>query len=100
MLPASSVLGESTLDRISPDGLMLRKPELKQRDSRGYRKFCRQFRIPYEFLELVQLAKHRKRFSLAARDVTGRQCPPVVLKDGQSCFYFCLKCNVYGLGSR
>ena len=40
---------------------MLRKPELKQRDSRKYRKFRRHLRIPYEFfLELVQLAKHRK----------------------------------------
>ena len=27
--PASSVLGESTHDRISPDGLMLRKQELE-----------------------------------------------------------------------
>ena len=35
---------------------MLKKPELKQRDSREYRKFRRHFRIPYEFLsELVQL---------------------------------------------
>ena len=39
MVPASSVLGESTHDRISPDGLMLRKPELEQRESREYRKF-------------------------------------------------------------
>ena len=64
MVPASSVLGESAQDRISPDGLMLRSPELEQRDSREYRKFCRhfrrRFRIPYEFLELVQLAKHRQ----------------------------------------
>ena len=40
MIPESSVLGESTHDRIS-DGLMLRKPELEQRDSREYRKFLR-----------------------------------------------------------
>ena len=86
MVPASSVLGESTHDRISPDGLMLRKPQLEQRDSREYRKFRRHFRIPYEFfLELVQLANHRKWFSLAARDVAGRQCLPVVLEDSQSC---------------
>ena len=39
MVPASSVLGESTHDRISPDGLMLRKPELEQRDSREYESF-------------------------------------------------------------
>ena len=68
MVPASSVLGESSHDRISPVGLMLRKPELEQRDSREYRKF----RISYEFLELVHLAKHLKWFSLAARDVAGR----------------------------
>ena len=86
MVPASSVLGESTHDRISPDGLMLRKPELEQRDSRECRKFRIHFRIPYEsFLELLQLAKHRKWFSLAARDVAGRQCLPVVLEDSQSC---------------
>ena len=60
MVPASSVLGESTHDRVSPVGLMLRKPSLKQRDSREYRKFRRHFRIPYELLELVQLAKHLK----------------------------------------
>ena len=53
MVPESSVIGESTHDRISPDGLMLRKPELEQRDSRDYRKFRRYFRIPYEFLELL-----------------------------------------------
>ena len=41
MVPASSVLGESTPNRISPDGLMLRKPELEQRESREYRKFRR-----------------------------------------------------------
>ena len=85
MVLASSILGESTHDWISPDGLMLRKPELEQRDSREYRKFRRHFRIPYEFLELVQLAKHRKWLSLAARDVAGRQCLPVVLEDSQSC---------------
>ena len=60
---------------------MLRKPELKQRDSREYRNFRRHFRIPYEFfLELEQLAKHRKWFSLAARDVAGGQCIPVMLR--------------------
>ena len=85
MVPASSVLGESTHDRISPDGLMLRKPELEQRDSREYTTFRRHYRILYEFLELVQLAKHRKWFSLAARDVAGRQCLPVELEYGQSC---------------
>ena len=89
MIPKSSVLGESTHDRISPDGLMLRKPELEQRDSREYSKFRRHFRrhfcIPYEFLELVQLAKHRKWLSLAARDVAWRQCVPVVVKGSQSC---------------
>ena len=53
--------------RISPVGLMLRKPELEQRDSREYRKFRRHFRIPYEFLELVHLAKHLKWFSAAGR---------------------------------
>ena len=62
---------------------MLRKPELEQRESREYRKFRRPFRISYEFLELVQLAKHRKWFLLAARDVAGRQCLPVVLEDSQ-----------------
>ena len=85
MVPASIVLGESTHDRIFPDRLMLRKPELEQRDSREYRKFRRYFRIPYEFLELVHLAKHLKWFSLAARDVAGRQCLPVVLEDSQIC---------------
>ena len=85
MIPESSVLGDSTHDRISPDGLMLKKTELEQRDSREYKKFRRHFRIPYEILELVQLAKHRKWLSLAARDVAWRQCLPVVLKDSQSC---------------
>ena len=85
MIPESSVLGDSTHDRISPDGLMQKKTELEQRDSREYRKFRRYFRIPYEILELVQLAKHRKGFSLAARDVAWRQCLLVVLKDSQSC---------------
>ena len=85
MVPASSVLGESIHDRISPKGLMLNKTELEQRDSREYRKFRRHFRIPYEFLKLVQLVKHRKWFSLAPRDVAGRQCRPVVLEDIQSC---------------
>ena len=98
MVPASSVLGESTHDRISPVGLMLRKPELEQRDSREYRKFRRHFRIPYEFLELVHLVKHLKWFSLAARDVAGRQCLPVVLEDSQICCKFCQKCDVFGLG--
>ena len=62
-----------------------KKTELEQRDSREYRKFRRHFRIPYEILELVQLAKHQKWLSLAARDVAWRQCLPVVLKDCQSC---------------
>ena len=65
---------------------MLREPELKERDSREYRSFCRHFRILYElFLELVQLAKHRKCLSLTATDVVGRQCMTVVLKDSRSC---------------
>ena len=85
MIPESSVLGDSTHDRISPDGLMLKKTELEQRDSRECRKFRRDFRIPYEILELVQLAKHRKWFSLAARHVAWRQSLSVVLKDSQSC---------------
>ena len=74
---------------VSPDGLMLRKPELEQRDSREYRKFRRHFRrhfrIPYDILVLAQLVKHRKWLSLAAKDVAGRQCLAVVLKDSQSC---------------
>ena len=42
-----------------PWSIMLRKAELKRRDSREYRNFRRHFRIPYEFfLELVQLAKY------------------------------------------
>ena len=85
MIPESSVLGDSTHERISPDGLMLKKTELEQRDSREHRKSRRHFRIPYEILELVQLAKHQKWFSLAARDVAWRQCLPVVLKGSQSC---------------
>ena len=60
LVPASSVLGESLHDRSSPDGIMLRKPELEQSDSREYRKFRRHFHIAYEFLEHVELAKHRK----------------------------------------
>ena len=98
MVPASSVLGESTHDRIPPVGLMLRKPELEQRDSREYRKFRRHFRIPYEFLALVHLAKRLKWFSLAARDVAGRQCLPVVLENSQISCKFCQKCDVFGLG--
>ena len=64
MIPESSVLGDSTHDRISPDRWSnAKKTELEQRDfSREYRKFLRHFRkhfrIPYEILELVQLAKH------------------------------------------
>ena len=85
MIPESSVLGDSTHERISPDGLMLKKTELEQPDSREYRKSRRHFRIPYEILELVQLAKHQKWFPLAARDVAWRQCLPVVLKGSQSC---------------
>ena len=36
MIPESSVLGDSTHERISPDGPMLKKTELEQRDSREY----------------------------------------------------------------
>ena len=36
-------------------------------------------------MELVQLAKHRKGFPLATRDVARSQCTPVVLKDSRSC---------------
>ena len=44
----------------APWSVMLRKLELKQRDSRVYRNFRRHFCIPFEFfLEPVQLAKHR-----------------------------------------
>ena len=85
MIPESSVLGGFTHERISPDGLMLKKTKLEQRDSREHRKSRRQFRIPYEILELVQLAKHQKWFSLTARDVAWRQCLPVVLKGSHSC---------------
>ena len=88
MIPESSVLGDSAHDWTSPDGLMLKKTELGQHDSREYRKFRRHFRryfrIPYEILELVQLEKHQKWFSLAARDVAWMQCLPVVLKDSRS----------------
>ena len=64
-----------------PWSIMLWKPKLKRRDSREYRNFRRHFCIPYEFfLKLVQLAKW---FSLTARDVAGRQCIPVVLKDSR-----------------
>ena len=49
----------------APWSIMLRKAELKRRDPREARNFRRHFRIPYEFfLELVQLAKHRKWLSL------------------------------------
>ena len=59
----------------APWSIMLRKAELKRRDSKETRNFRRHFSIPYEcFLELVQLTKHQKWFSLAARDVAGRQC--------------------------
>ena len=69
----------------APWSIMLRKAELKRCDSREYRNFRRHFRIPYEFfLELVQLAKYQKWFSLAARDVAGRQCIPVELKVSSS----------------
>ena len=71
----------------APWSIMLRKAELKRRDSRECRNFRRHFRIPYEFfLELVQLAKYRNWFSLTARDVAGRQCVPVELKVSSSCF--------------
>ena len=78
----------------APWSIMLRKAELKRHDFREYRNFRRHFRIPHEFfLELVQLAKYRKWFSLAARDVAGRQCIPVELKVSSSCCQFCM---VYG----
>ena len=80
----------------APWSIMLRKAELKR--STEYRNFRRHFRIPYEFfLELVQLEKYRNWFSLAARDVAGRQCIPVELKVSSSCCQFCM---VYGLDSR
>ena len=92
MIPELSVLGDSTHERISPDDPMLKKTELEQRDSRAgttldstHESFARHFRTPYEILELVQLAKHQKWFSLAAREVAWRQCLPVVLKGSQSC---------------
>ena len=71
----------------TPWSTMLRKAELKRRDSREARNFRRQIPIPYEFfLELVLLAKHQKWFSLAARDEAGRQCIPEELKDkSRSC---------------
>ena len=83
----------------APWSIMLRKAELKRRDSREYRHFRRHFRISYEFfLELVQLAKYRKWFSLAARDVVGRQCIPAVeLKVSSSRCQFCM---VHGLDLR
>ena len=74
VVPVPSALGKSTHDRTFP---RRRSLELKHRDSREPRNFRRDFRISYEFfLELVQLAKHRKRLLLAARDVAGRQCIP------------------------
>ena len=90
MVPESSVLGDSTHDRISLDGLMLKNragtTRIQQRVQKvSHRHFRKHFRIPYAILELVQLAKHRKWFSLAARDVAWRQYLPVVLKDSQSC---------------
>ena len=78
---------------------MLRKAELKRRDSREAINFRRRFRIPYKlFLELVKLAKQRKGFSLAARDVAGRQCIPVDLNISRSCCIFCHKCDVVYAG--
>ena len=57
----------------APWSAMPRKAELKRHDPREVRNFSIRFRIPYEFfLELVKLAKHRKRFSLAGMDVAGR----------------------------
>ena len=62
----------------APWSILLRKAELKRRDSREARNFRRHFRIPYEFFsELVQLAEHRKWFSLTAltaKNVAGGQC--------------------------
>ena len=82
----------------APWSILLRKAELKRRDSGEYINFRRHFRIPYEFfLELVQLAKYRKWFLLATRDVAGRQCIPVELKVSSSCCQFCM---VYGFDSR
>ena len=53
-----------------------------------YRKFLRHFRkhfrIPYEILELVQLAKHRKWLSLAARDGRGMEAVSTCSAEGQS----------------
>ena len=89
MIPELSVLGDSTHERISPDDPMKNRAgttRLQSWYSRFHpRKFRRHFRTPYEILELVQLAKHQKWFSLAAREVAWRQCLPVVLKGSQSC---------------
>ena len=86
---ASSVLGKSTHDQFSPDGLKCFENQSWNNFSLNATpestKFRKKINIPFEFLELVQLAKRRKRFSLAARDVAGRQCIPVVLKDSRSC---------------
>ena len=88
---------------------MLRKADLKRRDSKAAINFLRHFHILYEFfLELVKLAKQEKWLSLTARGVAGRQFIPVELKISRSCCQFCRKregicgrCGkmVYGLRS-
>ena len=88
MVPESSVLGESTHDQISPDDVILRKPELEQRDSREYRKFRRHFRrhfcIPYEFLELVQLHGKAPKVAFIGCEGRGREAVSTCSAEGQS----------------
>ena len=79
----------------APWALMLRKAELKRRDSRETRDIWRNSLILYDFfLELVKLAKLWKWFSLAAKNVADRQCIAVELKVGRSCCQFCQKRDV------
>ena len=65
MIPESSVLGDSTHERISPDGLMLKKTELEQRDSREYtenlgQKISQTFSHPVRDLEACAAGKAPK----------------------------------------
>lgn len=62
---------------------LLRSEHISDPTSRAARRFRRRFRVPRVFfVDLVNLAKHKKWFSSAEEDVGRRQCIPVELKVG------------------
>ena len=89
MAPALSALGKSTHDRISPVAVVYNaqesRAEMPPTPERPESFAGASASCTSSSWELVKLAKHRKWFSLAARDVAGRQCIFVALKINTSC---------------